>query len=77
MCPETVNESHLPFIKFCATLIFAQQMCKKISSVKQVIFIHFSVTKQLLEKRIWIYIKHKKFQILLVTNLHNSAHKYY
>ena len=38
---------------------------------------HFGVTKQVLEERIWFYIKHKNFQTLLVSDLHNSAHEYY
>ena len=77
MCSEIVNKPDLTFIKFCAALIFAQQKCKKNSSVKQAFFMHFGVTKQVLEERIWFYIKHKNFQTLLVSDLHNSAHEYY
>ena len=38
---------------------------------------HFGVAKQVLGERIWFYIKHKKFQTLLVSGLHNSTHEYY
>ena len=74
MCSETVNKPHLTFIKFFSTLIFAQQKLKKTSSVKEAFFMHLGVTKQVLDESIWSYIKLKKCQTLLISDLRNSAH---
>ena len=74
MFSETINKPHLTCIKFFSTLIFAQKKWQKTSKVKEVLFMHFGVTKQVLDERIWFYIKLKKFQTLLISDLHNSAY---